>query len=146
MAFLIIKIKVKEFEASIMFNDNWMIKRNTMKQVRIFAISLILFFMILITVSCSNNQDEVDKDCFTYSLMELGFQNCLVCHTGGLNPIGDHCKSIDPVSYFIMDSNYYSPKVSNCSLCHISGEIEGHLNRTSMNCSICHHEYLSRIR
>jgi hypothetical protein len=104
-------------------------------------LTLSLVIVSSIVFGCSgDNENSDDATLMSDYLVGLGFENCLICHTGGINDINHHCKFINPISYSYSDiQDYsYSPKLSDCLLCHRQHTIDGKIGRNKLNCGLCH--------
>jgi hypothetical protein len=103
-----------------------------------------LFFILLIPLlsnGCRGSEDGNYNDInpFLDFMVKPGFDNCLICHTGGLHPLDAHCSIIDPESNRLIEDSLYSPTLEDCSKCHINTHnINGKLPSISVRCHICH--------
>jgi len=111
--------------------------------------SLLLFIVILLSVlslavSCNGNTDEAaqaDSPPESNFLLELGFENCLICHGSGDKNLGKnltfHCLDFDPLMYTRIYDEEYSPTLYDCLICHSSHQEKR--ERTVVECSNCHY-------
>jgi hypothetical protein len=114
-----------------------------LKKKYILLISIVLFIISasLIFNGCNEVEDNDNNNInpvFDF-VIEPGYDNCLVCHTGGLNPINQHCSIIDPVSNRLIDDSSYSPSLDDCTICHINiHNYDGDSPVINVRCHICH--------
>ena len=106
---------------------------------------LLLILSVIATgffIGCSsNNGTDEDNSSLSGYLKYLGYENCLICHTGGIHPIDLHCYSLDPVTYGEIQDESYSPKLSDCLACHLSHTDNIERRTTTLDCAYCHFEY-----
>ena len=74
-------------------------------------------------------------------LLDIGYENCLICHTGDRYPLNLHCLILDPITHIEIYDESYSPKLSDCLLCHLSHANNPDKITTTLNCGECHLEY-----
>lgn len=107
-------------------------------------LTVVLMAIALLSVSCdSTNEQDVKTDTAMTSnfFLDLGYQNCLICHGSGDKNINKnltpHCLHFDPEGYVRINSEDYSPTLSTCLLCHTTHETPG--RRTIYECGRCHY-------
>ena len=108
---------------------------------------LLLFFIVLLlttlplNVSCSSNDEgavQAENSSLSAFFLDIGYENCLMCHVGGQVPINNHCKSFNPDYSKILDE-LYSPSINDCLYCHKGHNIKDGKSETTFYCAICHH-------
>ena len=96
-------------------------------------LAVIILGLILTTAGC-NSQAVVEPEGLGDHVLDLGYENCLVCHVGGQYPLAEHCTIAlpDPVT------------LDNCLECHIDMRSIMLLSRQEAyidNCKKCHLEF-----
>ena len=114
-----------------------------MKKGHMLLVSMLLFIILipLLFNGCKDSGESNYNDINPiYDFMvKPGFDNCLICHTGGLHPISPHCSIIDPESNRLIKDSLYSPTLEDCLKCHINiHENNGKLPSINVRCHICH--------
>jgi hypothetical protein len=115
--------------------------------MRIKKVSLLfimfLLAIVLLSVSCSNNNEEAvetDNSCLSGFFLDLGYENCLMCHGSSDNNLSKnlswHCLHLDPIAYVNITDIDYSPSLNDCLLCHTS-HLPGGV-KIIYNCAPCH--------
>jgi hypothetical protein len=107
-------------------------------------LATVLTVIELLSISCnSNNDQEIKTDAAPASnlFLDLGYKNCLMCHGSGDKNINKnltpHCLHFDPEGYLRINSEDYSPSLSDCLLCHTTHDASG--KRTTYECGRCHY-------
>jgi len=101
-----------------------------------------LVILTSLFISCnSNNGTDGDNTSVSGYLLDIGYENCLVCHTGGINPISHHCLSLEPITYTEIKDDIYSPKLSECLSCHLPHPFIVEKVISTIACTDCHVEY-----
>lgn len=93
-------------------------------------LGLVFLFVIMVSTSCTKTEEGSSKS-IAHSMLDLGYENCLVCHVGGQNPMAVHCN----------ETMKEDASLDMCLVCHvdmrsiISGE------KALINCTDCHYPY-----
>ena len=98
------------------------------KQI-LWLLAIGMIIIMLMFIACNGNTKEGDAVSIENHILNLGYENCLVCHTGGKVPIADHCKKAlgDMVT------------LDNCLMCHL--EMRGIViarHEAYFGCAACH--------
>ena len=105
------------------------------------VLMLFIILALLLSNGCNNSEESNYNDVnpiFDF-MVKPGFNNCLICHTGGLHPINQHCSIIDPESNRLIKDSLHSPTLEDCSKCHIRiHDINGRLPSINVRCHVCH--------
>ena len=94
--------------------------------------------IISLSINCSTGETDESSSSLSNHLLELGYENCLVCHieSGSAVNLSHHCLHFDPINYVRIPSIDYSPSLNDCLICHTSHSSEK--KRTVYDCSWCH--------
>ncbi|MDD4924323.1 MAG: hypothetical protein PHF74_05765 [Dehalococcoidales bacterium] len=113
------------------------------KKSALLFIIVLLLPVLSLNISCSSNNDTVataDNSALTGFLLNLGYENCLMCHSSDDKNAGKnlnfHCLHFDPMSYSKIVREDYSPTLSDCLVCHKSHLEKG--GKTIYDCGKCH--------
>lgn len=110
----------------------------------LFLLMVVLLPLLSLAVSCSENTEdatEADNPPASNFFLDLGYQNCLMCHGSSDNNINKnlskHCLYFDPEAFMRITDIDYSPTLGDCLLCHTSHTEKG--RRTTYECGRCHY-------
>ena len=103
-------------------------------EVKNLLLYIVLFIGLIFTMTGCSRQSAVEPGNFGDYVLDLGYENCLVCHVGGQKPLAEHCTiALDvPVT------------LNNCLECHLDMRSIMLLPRQEAyidNCSKCHLEF-----
>ena len=91
------------------------------KQI-LWLLAIGMIIIMLMFIACNGNTKEDDAVSIEDHLLDLGYENCLICHTGGLFPITHHCASasIGECLNCHNDMNYiiFNPSKATFISCH----------------------------
>ena len=103
------------------------------KTKNLLLITIFILSLMITTAGCTSKVAGESKT-FGDSVLDLGYENCLVCHVGGKKPLAEHCTIAldDPVT------------LNNCLECHLDMRSIMLLPRKDAyidNCAKCHLEF-----
>lgn len=94
----------------------------------------VLIIGLMFTIAGCSRPTAVEPEGLGDHILDLGYENCLVCHVGGQYPLAEHCT-------IALD---YPVTLDNCLECHIDMRSimllprqEAYIN----NCKQCHLEF-----
>mgnify|MGYP001041859989 CR=1 FL=1 len=106
-------------------------KLSILKYIKLlFALGLVVS-AIIVSTSCSNEAEEGSSMPIGHSMLDLGYENCLVCHVGGLNPMAVHCN----------ETMKEEASLDMCLVCHIDMRSIIAGDDPLINCTDCHYPY-----
>ncbi|MDD4924030.1 MAG: hypothetical protein PHF74_04260 [Dehalococcoidales bacterium] len=101
------------------------------KHKKLLLLGIAILAVIIVMTACNRETEEGTSLSIGDSMLDMGYENCLICHVGGQNPMAVHCD----------ETMQDDASLDICLVCHvdmrniISGE------KPLINCTDCHYPY-----